>query len=122
MTLAPEVARDDMREQIRKKIKNEDLYDGCREAFRHGWQQVKLYFLCGLPGERTVDLDGIVDMAETIAQIGREERGQLCQGHGQRVELRAQGPHAVSVERACRRASTSMRPIGTCGGGGRSSR
>ncbi len=30
LTLAPEVARDDMREQIRKKIKNEDLYEGCR--------------------------------------------------------------------------------------------
>jgi radical SAM family uncharacterized protein len=76
MTLAPEVARDDMREQIRKKIKNEDLYEGCRQAFRNGWQQVKLYFLCGLPGERTVDLDGIVDMAEIIAKIGREERGR----------------------------------------------
>ena len=27
MTLAPEVARDDMREQIRKKIKNSDLIE-----------------------------------------------------------------------------------------------
>ena len=54
-----------MREQIRKKIKNDDLYEGCREAFKNGWQRVKLYFLCGLPGERAVDLDGIVDMAET---------------------------------------------------------
>jgi radical SAM family uncharacterized protein len=75
LTLAPEVARDDMREQIRKKIKNEDLYVGCREAFRHGWRHVKLYFMCGLPGERAVDLDGIVDMAETITRIGKEELG-----------------------------------------------
>src|SRR5205814_9563108 len=42
LTLAPEVARDDMREQIRKKIKNDDLYEGCRVAFRNGWQRVKL--------------------------------------------------------------------------------
>jgi radical SAM superfamily enzyme YgiQ (UPF0313 family) len=76
LTLAPEVARDDMREQIRKKIKNDDLYVGCREAFKNGWQKVKLYFLCGLPGERTVDLDGIVEMAETISQIGREVTGR----------------------------------------------
>ena len=76
LTLAPEVARDDMREQIRKKIKNEDLYEGCRQAFRNNFQSVKLYFMCGLPGERTVDLDGIIEMAETIAQIGREERGR----------------------------------------------
>jgi radical SAM family uncharacterized protein len=74
LTLAPEVARDDMREQIRKKIKNDDLYEGCREAFKNGWQKVKLYFLCGLPGERQVDLDGILEMAERIAQIGREVR------------------------------------------------
>jgi len=76
LTLAPEVARDDMREQIRKKIKNDDLYEGCREAFKNGWQRVKLYFLCGLPGEREVDLDGIVEMASTISQIGREVKGR----------------------------------------------
>jgi radical SAM family uncharacterized protein len=76
LTLAPEVARDDMREQIRKKIKNEDLYEGCREAFKNGWQRVKLYFMCGLPGERAVDLDGIVDMAETIARISKEVTGR----------------------------------------------
>lgn len=77
LTLAPEVARDDMREQIRKKIRNEDLFEGCRQAFRLGWRRVKLYFLCGLPGEREVDLDGIVDMAETIARIGKEEIGRF---------------------------------------------
>jgi radical SAM family uncharacterized protein len=78
LTLAPEVARDDMREQIRKKIKNEDLYVGCREAFRYGWRHVKLYFMCGLPGERSVDLDGIVEMAETISRIGKEELGHYA--------------------------------------------
>jgi radical SAM family uncharacterized protein len=74
LTLAPEVARDDMREQIRKKISNQDLYEGCREAFTNGFQQVKLYFLIGLPGERAIDLDGIVEMADTISRIGREAR------------------------------------------------
>lgn len=78
LTLAPEVARDDMREQIRKKIKNEDLYEGCRQAFRRNFESVKLYFMCGLPGERAVDLDGIIEMAETIAKIGKEERGRFA--------------------------------------------
>ncbi|MGC8638658.1 MAG: TIGR03960 family B12-binding radical SAM protein [Isosphaeraceae bacterium] len=76
LTLAPEVARDDMREQIRKPINNEDLYEGCAEAFRRGWRKVKLYFMCGLPGERQADLDGIVEMAETIARIGKEVTGR----------------------------------------------
>jgi radical SAM family uncharacterized protein len=79
LTLAPEVARDDMREQIRKKIKNDDLYEGCREAFKNGWQRVKLYFMCGLPGERTADLDGIVEMAEHISAIGKEVKGRYVE-------------------------------------------
>jgi radical SAM family uncharacterized protein len=79
LTLAPEVARDDMREQIRKPIDNRDLYDGAAEAFRRGWRKVKLYFMCGLPGERTADLDGIIDMAETIARIGRDVTGRYAE-------------------------------------------
>jgi radical SAM family uncharacterized protein len=79
LTLAPEVARDDMREQIRKPIDNQDLYDGCAEAFRRGWRKVKLYFMCGLPGERTADLDGIIAMAETIARIGKDVTGRYAE-------------------------------------------
>src|SRR5438105_9068918 len=79
LTLAPEVARDDMRVQIRKPVKNDDLYEGCRAAFAAGWQRVKLYYLCGLPGERTVDLDGIVDQAEAISRIGKEVKGRFVE-------------------------------------------
>jgi radical SAM family uncharacterized protein len=79
LTLAPEVARDDMREQIRKPINNQDLYDGAAEAFRRGWRKVKLYFMCGLPGERPADLDGIVAMAEQIARIGKEVTGRYAE-------------------------------------------
>jgi radical SAM family uncharacterized protein len=79
LTLAPEVARDDMRTQIRKPINNEDLYEGCRVAFKNGWQRVKLYFMCGLPGERVVDLDGILEMSEEIARIGKQTRGRYAE-------------------------------------------
>lgn len=79
LTLAPEVARDDMREQIRKPVTNDDLYEGCRAAFQNGWQKVKLYFLIGLPGERTADLDGIIEMAETIATIGKQVKGRYAE-------------------------------------------
>ncbi len=78
LTLAPEVARDDMREQIRKPINNQDLYDGAAEAFKRGWKKVKLYFMCGLPGERPADLDGIIEMAETIAKIGKDVTGRFA--------------------------------------------
>ena len=76
LTLAPEVALDDMRRQIGKQITGADLIEGCRRAFRQGFQRVKLYFMCGLPGERPADLDGIVDLAEEIARLGRKEHGR----------------------------------------------
>lgn len=78
MTLAPEVARDDMREQIRKKIKNSDLIEGCRVAFQNGFDSIKLYFMCGLPGERPIDLEGIVELSETIAAVGKEVNGRYA--------------------------------------------
>ncbi len=76
MTIAPEAARDDMRGQIGKPIKNDDLFNGCRAAFEQGFQRVKLYFMCGLPGERESDLEGILEMAEIISRIGHEARGR----------------------------------------------
>ena len=76
LTLAPEAARDELRERIGKKVRNDDLYEGCRRAFENGFHRVKLYFLCGLPGEEPADLDAIIDMAEGIARLGKEIRGR----------------------------------------------
>jgi len=78
LTLAPEVARDEMRRQIGKRIDNEDLYEGCRRAFENGFSRVKLYFMCGLPGESEADLDGIIEMAEKISRLGKEVRGRFA--------------------------------------------
>lgn len=79
LTLAPEVARDDMREEIGKPIKNEDLIEGCKKAFQKGFQRVKLYFLCGLPGEREADLVGIVELAEELSRLARPYLGRPAQ-------------------------------------------
>lgn len=76
LTLAPEAARDAMRRRIGKPIMNDDLYAGCRLAFQNGFDRVKLYFMCGLPGEEEDDLAGIIEMAEKIADLGREVRGR----------------------------------------------
>ncbi len=79
LTLAPEAARDEMRQQIGKRITNEDLLAGCRTAFENGFQRVKLYFMCGLPGETPADLDGIIDLAEEISRLGRTVNGRPVQ-------------------------------------------
>ncbi|MEN6450233.1 MAG: radical SAM protein [Thermoguttaceae bacterium] len=76
LTLAPEAAREDMRRQIGKPITDENLLAGCRRAFENGFSRVKLYFMCGLPGERETDLEGIIELSERISQLGREVRGR----------------------------------------------
>jgi radical SAM family uncharacterized protein len=75
LTLAPEVATDRLRRKVNKPIRNEDLYAGCREAFRQGYHHVKLYFMIGVPGEEPADLEGIVEMGEAVSRIGAEVRG-----------------------------------------------
>lgn len=79
LTLAPEVALDDMRQEIGKPIRNEDLIEGCKRAFQRGFQRVKLYFMCGLPGEREADLVGIVELAEEISRLARPYLGRPAQ-------------------------------------------
>ena len=76
LTLAPEAAREEMRHRIDKRISNDDLLEGCRQAFGLNYQSVKLYFMCGLPGEGTTDLDGIIEMAESISRLGKEVAGR----------------------------------------------
>jgi len=91
LTLAPEAARDATRRRIGKPISNDDLYAGCRRAFENGFSRVKLYFLCGLPGEEEADLAGILEMAETISRLGREVGGPAASGRKNQCGTAAPG-------------------------------
>ncbi len=69
LTMAVEAASDDMRAAIRKKVTDGDLLDGVRQAFEAGWRSVKLYFMCGFPGERPSDIDGIVELSRKVSDV-----------------------------------------------------
>ncbi len=77
LTIAPEAARDDMRQRIGKPITNENLLAGCQSAFENGFQRVKMYFMCGLPEETDDDLDGITDLSKEIAYLGKKVSGRF---------------------------------------------
>ena len=79
LTMAPEVATDRLRARVNKPIRNEDLYAGCRAAFKNGWDRCKLYFMLGIPDEGPEDLEGIVEMGEKVCAIGKEVRGRSPQ-------------------------------------------
>jgi radical SAM family uncharacterized protein len=76
LTLAPEAATERLRRIINKPVRDEDLVEGCREAFRCGFTQVKLYFMLGLPGETDADLEAIGRLAQRIASLRREVCGR----------------------------------------------
>ncbi|MDR0338807.1 MAG: TIGR03960 family B12-binding radical SAM protein [Desulfovibrio sp.] len=61
-TLAPEAGSQRLRNVINKGITEEELILHVRKLFEHGWQQVKLYFMIGLPTETDDDLRAIIDL------------------------------------------------------------
>ena len=61
-TIAPEAGSQRLRDVINKGVTEEGLLEHVRILFHHGWQQVKLYFMIGLPTETDADLDAIVDL------------------------------------------------------------
>lgn len=75
LTFAPEGGSERMRKVINKMVTEDDLIDTVATAFSHGWRQVKLYFMCGLPTETDEDVLAIADMAARVIETGRKVAG-----------------------------------------------
>ncbi len=75
LTMAVEAASDDLRAAIRKLVTDGNLIDGVKEAYAAGWRRVKLYFMCGFPGERTTDIEEIVHLSKRVSEARREVKG-----------------------------------------------
>ena len=60
-TLAPEAGSQRLRDVINKGITEEELLLHAQKLLEHGWQQVKLYFMIGLPTETDDDLSAITE-------------------------------------------------------------
>ena len=88
LTFAPEAGSQRMRNVINKGITEENIMQGSAEAFKGGWNKVKLYFMLGLPFERDEDVTEIAHLSNRVAMnwfdtIPKEER------KGQRVMVTA---------------------------------
>ncbi|MBN1545527.1 MAG: TIGR03960 family B12-binding radical SAM protein [Syntrophaceae bacterium] len=70
-TLAPEAGTQRLRNVINKGNTEEELLNTVRGVFDAGWKAVKLYFMIGLPGETTADLEGITEMVHKALREGR---------------------------------------------------
>ncbi|MFT4007261.1 MAG: TIGR03960 family B12-binding radical SAM protein, partial [Lacrimispora sp.] len=69
LTFAPEADSQRLRDVINKGLTEENILKGAEEAFRGGWNRVKLYFMLGLPTETVEDMEGIAELSEKVAEI-----------------------------------------------------
>jgi radical SAM family uncharacterized protein len=76
LTFAPEGGTERMRKVINKMVTEEDLIRTVAAAYSHGWRQVKLYFMCGLPTETDEDVLAISDLAKRVIATGRKVSGR----------------------------------------------
>jgi radical SAM family uncharacterized protein len=75
ITFAPEAGSQRLRNVINKPTTDEDLLTAAETAFDHGWTNVKLYFMVGIPTETLDDIRGIVDLATAVLEAGRRRHG-----------------------------------------------
>ena len=72
LTFAPEAGSQRLRDVINKGVTEENLLAAAGAAFKKGWSTIKLYFMVGLPTETQEDIDGIVDLAKKVVNLGTQ--------------------------------------------------
>jgi radical SAM superfamily enzyme YgiQ (UPF0313 family) len=84
LTLAPECGTDRMRRILNKQFTNDEILEKATWIFENGIQNLKLYYMVGLPWEEHGDVEGIVALTERIRdrmlEIGRA-RGRVGRIH-----------------------------------------
>ena len=89
ITFAPEAGTQRLRDVINKNVTEEDLMRSASIAFSSGKEQVKLYFMNGLPTEPDEDIEGIAKLAKATV-----EQFYATPGHSRRAPT-------VSVSVSC---------------------
>ena len=69
LTFAPEAGSQRLRNVINKGLTEENILNGSAEAFKGGWNRVKLYFMLGLPTETVEHMQGIAELSEKVAEV-----------------------------------------------------
>ncbi len=69
VTIAPETGNERLRYAINKKVPNEKFFSFAEKLFEAGAENLKLYFLIGLPTETEEDVESIVKMTEKFYSI-----------------------------------------------------
>ena len=80
LTFAPEAGTQRLRDVINKNLTEDEILTTCANAFSGGWNNVKLYFMLGLPTETDEDVLGIADLVYKIIQSWKENASNKKRG------------------------------------------
>ena len=72
LTFAPEAGTQRLRNVINKNLSEDEILTTCANAFSGGWNNVKLYFMLGLPTETDEDVLGIADLVYKVIKTWKE--------------------------------------------------
>ena len=78
LTLAPECGSDRMRKILNKQFTNAEILDRATWIFENGIENLKLYYMVGLPFEEHGDVEAIVSLTDQI----RERMLAVARGRG----------------------------------------
>jgi len=78
LTFAPEAASDRLRNILAKDFDIPNFFKAVEQAYLSGYRHLKLYFMIGLPFEAQKDLDGIVEFANKVLDLGRQVNPALA--------------------------------------------
>jgi radical SAM superfamily enzyme YgiQ (UPF0313 family) len=80
LTIAPETGSDRLRRVINKTVTNDEILDRAEVIFANGIENLKLYYMIGLPTETDEDLAAIRDLTLQLRDImlkHARDRGQI---------------------------------------------
>jgi len=77
VTIAPEAGSERMRKVINKNLTEQQILDAAAMMIGEGVENLKLYFMIGLPEERDEDVLAIANLTELILSRAREARQRI---------------------------------------------
>ncbi|NLH00312.1 MAG: TIGR03960 family B12-binding radical SAM protein [Clostridiales bacterium] len=80
LTFAPEAGTQRLRDAINKNVREEDILSTCRIAFEGGWNNIKLYFMLGLPTETAEDVLAIGGLAMKVLSAWKSYSSNKSKG------------------------------------------
>ena len=80
LTFAPEAGTQRLRDVINKNLSEDEILSTCAIAFAGGWNNVKLYFMLGLPTETDEDVLGIAELVHKIINTWKENASNKKRG------------------------------------------